>query len=88
MQAFLNDEARLQAESLPFLLPHAKKIDDLTKNCIAHRFWVCIAISLMRRSRLFGLSEQLVARLLALPAQIQCMLMFFIHASFDAFHGL
>ena len=26
-----NDEGRLQAESLPLLLPHAKKIDDLTK---------------------------------------------------------
>jgi hypothetical protein len=31
MQAFQNHEARLQAESLPLLLPHAKKIDDLTK---------------------------------------------------------
>jgi hypothetical protein len=31
MHAFLNDEVRLQAESLPFSLPHAKKIDDLTK---------------------------------------------------------
>ena len=31
MQAFQNDEARLQGESLPLLLPHAKKIDDLTK---------------------------------------------------------
>jgi hypothetical protein len=37
MQGFLTDEARLQAESLPFLLPHAKKIDHLTKNRIAHR---------------------------------------------------
>ncbi len=32
MQAFLNDETRLQAESLPFLLPHAKRIDDLTQS--------------------------------------------------------
>jgi hypothetical protein len=32
MQAFQNDEARLQAESLPLLLPHAKKIGDLTNS--------------------------------------------------------
>lgn len=32
MQAFLNDETRLQVESLPFLLPHAKEIDDPTKS--------------------------------------------------------
>ena len=31
MQAFLNDETRLQVESLPFLLPHAKEIDDPTQ---------------------------------------------------------
>ena len=31
MHALLHNEVRLQAESLPFLLPHAKKIDDLTK---------------------------------------------------------
>jgi hypothetical protein len=30
-----NDEARLQGESLPLLVPHAKKIDDLTKDSIA-----------------------------------------------------
>ena len=52
MQAFLNDEARLQAESLPFLLPHAKKIDDLTKSphrASVFRLWVCMAILLMRK---------------------------------------
>jgi hypothetical protein len=32
MEAFLNDKVRLQAESLPFLLPHAKKIDDLMES--------------------------------------------------------
>jgi hypothetical protein len=52
MQALLNDVARLQAESLPFLLPHAKKIDDLTKSlhrASVFRFWVCVAILLMRK---------------------------------------
>jgi hypothetical protein len=62
MQAFLSDEARLQAESLPFLLPHAKKIDDLTKNlhrASVFRFWVCVAILLMRKvGRLSGASAK------------------------------
>jgi len=52
MQAFVSDEARLQAESLPFLLPHAKKIDDLAKSlhrASVFRFWVCVAILLMRK---------------------------------------
>jgi hypothetical protein len=43
MEEFLNDEVRLQAESLPFLLPHAKKIDDLTKAklAVSRKYDVC-----------------------------------------------
>jgi hypothetical protein len=122
MQAFLNDEARLQAESLPFLLPHAKKIDDLTNNSIAHRSSAsgfCMAILLMRkvgrqqdrargpsasrrehpdaagvlsgfvRSRLYCTNVEMMLQKpysTRFLRRFQCMLMSFIHASFDAFH--